>query len=112
MKRIEAIIPEENAGLVFAGLKELELGGFTYHSVKGRGARKREIVRSGSGRHESQFNLNTHFFVIVKDHMAEKVIDVITSLVSTGLKGEGKIFVTSVGDTVDVGTKIRGEPSL
>jgi len=112
MKRIEAIIPEEKFAPVFTGLKELDLGGFTYYSVKGRGARKREVVRSGSGRFESRYNINTQFFVVVKDHMVDTVIDTITSLASTGLKGEGKIFVTSVGDTVDVGSKVRGETSL
>ena len=34
MKKIEAIIPEDKVTPVFQALTQLELGGFTYHSVK------------------------------------------------------------------------------
>lgn len=112
MKKIEIIVPEDKVETVFSGLKELDLGGFTYYSVKGRGARKREMVRSGSGRFESKYNVNADFFVVVQDHMVEKVIDTVISRAGTGLAGEGKIFVYNVEDTVDVGSKERGHTSL
>ncbi len=37
MKKIEAIVPEDKMESVFDALKQLELGGFTYHTVRGRG---------------------------------------------------------------------------
>ena len=113
MKKIEAIIPEDKVTPVFQALTQLELGGFTYHSVKGRGARPRQMVRtSSSGRLESQYNLNTNFFVVVRDDVVGKVIETIVSHAGTGLAGEGKVFVSSVTDTVDIGSKERGESSL
>ncbi len=113
MKKIEAIIPEDKVTPVFQALRQLELGGFTYHSVKGRGARPRQMVRTGgSGRVESQYNLNTNFFVVVHDDTVSKVIDTIVLHASTGLAGEGKVFVSNVIDTIDIGSKERGESSL
>ena len=97
----------------FSSANQLDLGGFTYHSVKGRGARPRQMVRtSGSGRLESPYNLNTNFFVVVRDDVVDKVIETIVSHAGTGLAGEGKVFVSSVMDTVDIGSKERGEFSL
>ena len=49
MKKIEAVIPEEKLDSVFYALVELDIGGFTYFNVKGRGQRKREMVSSGRG---------------------------------------------------------------
>lgn len=40
------------------------------------------------------------------------MIDIITSCASTGLAGEGKIFVSNIEDSVDIGTKKRGSISL
>ncbi|MDE1876817.1 MAG: P-II family nitrogen regulator, partial [Thaumarchaeota archaeon] len=113
MKKIEAVIPEEKLDAVFYALAELDIGGFTYFNVKGRGQRPREMVSSGrGGRVEATHNVNSFIYVVVKDNMVDKVIDTITSHSSTGKAGEGKIFVYNVDDAVDIGTKKRGESSL
>jgi nitrogen regulatory protein P-II 1 len=113
MKKIEAVIPEEKLDSVFYALAELDIGGFTYFNVKGRGQRKREMVSSGrGGRMEATHNTNSFIYVVVKDSMVDKIIDTITSHAGTGQAGEGKIFIYDVADAVDVGTKKRGESSL
>lgn len=113
MKKIEAVIPEDKLEPVFNAMTQLDIGGFTYFTAKGRGKRPREMVSSGrGGRFLSTYNVNVTLFVVVKDDMVDKVIDTITSHASTGLQGEGKIFIYNVEDSVDIGTKKRGEPSL
>jgi nitrogen regulatory protein P-II 1 len=113
MKRIEAIIPEDKLDTVFNALLRLDLGGFTYSRVSGRGKRPRPMVPSGrSGRFESAYNVNADIFVVVQDDKVNQVIDAITDNASTGLPGEGKIFVSNIEDSVDVGTKKRGNSSL
>ena len=113
MKRVEAIIPEDKLEPVFHSLAQLDIGGFTYFTVKGRGKRPRPQVASGrGGRFESAYNVNTSIIVVVPDNKLDKVVDAITSHASTGLAGEGKIFISNVDDTVDIGTKKRGESSL
>jgi nitrogen regulatory protein P-II 1 len=113
MKKIEAVIPEDKLDSVFNALTKLDIGGFTYFTVKGRGKRPREMVSSGrGGRFQSVYNVNANIFVVVQDNMVDKVVDTITSNASTGMQGEGKIFIYNVDDAVDVGTKKRGESSL
>jgi nitrogen regulatory protein P-II 1 len=113
MKKIEAVIPEDKLDSVFTALTKLDIGGFTYFTVKGRGKRPREMVSSGrGGRFQSAYNVNANIYVVVQDNMLDKVVDTITSNASTGMQGEGKIFIYKVDDAVDVGTKKRGESSL
>jgi nitrogen regulatory protein P-II 1 len=44
--------------------------------------------------------------------MVDKVVEKIVNSTSTGLAGEGKIFISDVEDTVDIGSKQRGESAL
>ncbi len=113
MKKIEAIIPEDKVGAVFNALLMLDLGGFTYYTVSGRGKRPRPMVPSGrGGRFQSLYNVNVDLFVIVPDNKVEQIVQTIISNTSTGVAGEGKIFISNIEEAVDVGTKKRGEPSL
>lgn len=113
MKKIEAVLPEDKLEPVFNALLQLDIGGFTYFTAKGRGKRPREMVSSGrGGRFLSAYNVNVNIYIVVKDSMVDKVIDAITTNASTGMQGEGKIFIYNVDDSVDVGTKKRGESSL
>jgi nitrogen regulatory protein P-II 1 len=113
LKKIEAVFPHEKLDSVFYALAELDISGFTYFNVKGRGARPREMVSSGrGGRVEATHNENSMVIVIVTESQYPKVIDAITTHAGTGTAGEGKIFVYDVADAVDIGTKKRGDSSL
>jgi nitrogen regulatory protein P-II 1 len=50
--------------------------------------------------------------VVVKDSIADKVLNKILEVASTGLAGEGKIFVSDVDDAIDIGSKSRGESAI
>jgi len=113
LKKIEAVIPKEKLDAVFNALTQLDISGFTYFDVKGRGARPREMVSSGrGGRIEATHNVNALIYVIVTESQLPKVIDAITTHAGTGQAGEGKIFIFNVDEAVDIGTKKRGETSL
>ena len=113
LKKIEAVFPHEKLDSVFQALTELDISGFTYWNVKGRGARPREMVSSGrGGRVEATHNENSIVICIVTESQLPKVIDAITSHAGTGVAGEGKIFIYDVVDSVDIGTKKHGDSSL
>ena len=111
MKRIEAVIPEGRLRKTFDGLKQLDLGGFTYYEAKGRGQVPITQVHTGRGtaRYTPSFNVNAMIVVVVKDSLVNDVIENILNSSSTGLAGEGKIFVSDVDDAVDIGSKSRGD---
>jgi nitrogen regulatory protein P-II 1 len=114
MKKIEAIVPHGRLDRTFEGLKELGLGGLTYYESKGRGQAPRPEVHGGRGTTSfiPEFNLNALLVLVVGDSIAEKVIENILSNSSTGLAGEGKIFVSNVDDAVDIGSRTKGEAAI
>jgi nitrogen regulatory protein P-II 1 len=114
MKRIEAIVPHERMDRTFEGLKQLDLGGLTYYEVKGRGQRPRPQVHAGRGTTSftPAFNANALLVLVVKDSMVDAVAQNILNSSSTGLAGEGKLFISDVDDAVDIGSKTRGEAAI
>ncbi|HVX02775.1 MAG TPA: P-II family nitrogen regulator [Nitrososphaera sp.] len=114
MKKIEAVVPHARIERAFAALKELDLGGITYFESKGRGEIPRPQIHSGrgTGTYTPPFNVNATIMVIVKDSLVDKVVEKILESTSSGLKGEGKIFISDIEDVIDVGTKKRGESAL
>jgi nitrogen regulatory protein P-II 1 len=111
MKKIEAIVPHGRLDKTFEGLKQLQLGGFTYYEAKGRGQAPRAEVHSGRGTTSYTAAFNVIVFVVA-DSMVDKVVENILSSSSTGLAGEGKMFVSDVDDAVDIGSKTRGEAAV
>jgi nitrogen regulatory protein P-II 1 len=114
MKKIEAVVPQARMERAFAALKELDLGGITYFESKGRGEIPRPKIHSGrgTGTYTPEFNVNSTIMMVVKDSMVDKVVEKILESTSSGLKGEGKIFVSNVDEAYDVGSKKRGEAAL
>ncbi len=114
MKKIEAVVPAARLESAFAALKELDLGGLTYYESRGRGEIPRPEIHTGRGTrmYQSEFNVNATIVVVTKDSMADNVISKILDSTSSGLAGEGKIFVSDVEDVVDIGSKQRGEGAL
>jgi nitrogen regulatory protein P-II 1 len=114
MKKIEAVVPSARLDRAFAALKELDLGGFTYYDSKGQGLIPRPEIQSGrgTGTYRPEFNVNSTIVVVAKDSMMNMVVDKILESASTGLAGEGKIFISDVDDVVDIGSKKRGEGGL
>jgi len=114
MKKIEVILPSSRLDRAFASLKDLDLGGLTYYDSKGQGQLPRPEIHSGrgTGTYRPEFNVNATVVIVTKDALAGKVIEKLLESTSTGLAGEGKIFVTDVEEVVDIGSKKRGETAL
>lgn len=114
MKRIEAIIATEKVSAVNDALKKVGVGGVTVVEGKGRGAGRREEVSGarGTARFVPEFHSRTSILTVVDDSKVDAVINAITSAASTGSPGDGKIFVSSVDDAVDIGSKKRGKDAV
>jgi nitrogen regulatory protein P-II 1 len=114
MKKIEAIVPHGRLDRTFEGLKGLELGGLTYYESKGRGQAPRPQIHGGRGTttYTPEFNVNALIVLVVKDSLVDNIVNNILTSSSTGLAGEGKIFISDVDDAVDIGSKSRGEAAI
>jgi nitrogen regulatory protein P-II 1 len=114
MKKIEAVIPSTRLGTAFEALDALSIGGLTYYDSKGRGQVPRPRLHSGRGTstYIPEFNVNSLIMLVVKDPLVSKIIDTMLERLSTGLAGEGKIFVSDIDDAVDIGSRTRGESAI
>jgi len=109
MKRIEAIIPNSKMTDAFTALKELNIGGFTYYDSKGRGVNPPEAMHSGRGTslYTPEFNANLTIFTVVDESLVDEIVNKLLSSTSTGLAGEGKIFISDVDESIDIGSKTK-----
>jgi nitrogen regulatory protein P-II 1 len=109
MKRIEAIIPNSKMTDAFTALKELNIGGFTYYDSKGRGVNPPAAMHSGRGTslYTPEFNANLTIFTVVDESLVDEIVNKLLSSTSTGLAGEGKIFISDVDESIDIGSKTK-----
>ncbi len=107
MKKIEAIVlPSKEKDLIDA-LQKTGIGGLTVTSARGRGKGVRKI-KPGLGRYIDRFNDVLTFVIVVEDSMADEIVSIITDTAHTGSKGDGKIFVSTIDEIVDIHTKQKG----
>ena len=114
MKRIEAIIGSEKVLTVNEALKKAGVGGCTILDAKGRGKGEKPVVETGrgTGRFTSEFSVRAAIVIVVEDSDVDKVIKTIVDTVGTGSAGDGKIFVSSINEAIDIGTKKRGQVAI
>ena len=95
-------------------LLELPIGGFTYYESKGRGQIPTPVIHTGRGTsvYRPEFNVNIMISVVVPDNLVTDIVNKILDGTSSGLAGEGKVFVSDVDEAVDIGTGDRGESTL
>jgi len=100
MKKIEAIVQPGTKDAVVAAIKKIGVGGVTVHQVQGQGAQDPPLV--------GQYFSKDMIICVVDDPKVDEILDAIASAACTGTKGDGKVFVTTVVDALDICTKKRG----
>ena len=104
MKKIEAIIQSSAKDAVISAIKKIGVGGVTVHQVQGQGAQDPPLV--------GQYFSRDMIICVVDDPKLDSVLDAITNAACTGTKGDGKVFVTTVDDALDICTRKRGTTSI
>src|ERR1051325_3313547 len=103
MKRIEAIIASEKINAVNEALKKAGISGATILDAKGRGKGDKPRVMGGRGTsaHTAEFSSRANVITVVDDGEVDKAIKAIVDAASTGSAGDGKIFISAVGEALD-----------
>jgi nitrogen regulatory protein P-II 1 len=104
MKKIEVIIRPEFRDKTVSAIKKIGVGGVTVCHVQGQGTENPPLV--------GQYFSKEMIICVVEDPKLDDVLNVIANTASTGTKGDGKVFVTSVEDALDICTKKRGTTSI
>ncbi len=113
MKKLELLIPHERLEAVNA-LHKHNVGGMTCYDVKGRGRSKQESVdvERGTRSYIPELGPRTKIEVIVENTVAKRIIDDVLNAISTGSSYDGKIFVSDIAESYDIGTKASGDAAL
>lgn len=114
MKRIEAIIKVDKLDLVVDALTEIGVGGLTVIRSQGRGAGARPEVGGarGTAKYVAPYNTTNTVITVVSDDKVDSVVSAISNAASTGTKGDGKIFISTIDEAVDIATKEKGSSAI
>ena len=112
MKKIEAIIKPFKLEDVKKALSDIGVYGMTITEVKGFGRQKGHKEQYRGAEYTIEFVPKIKVEVVISDKDEEKVIATFISAAKTGSIGDGKIFVTSVGQAYRIRTGEMGESAL
>ena len=112
MKKVEAIIKPFKLDEVKDQLNEIGVKGITVSEVKGFGRQKGHAELYRGAEYIVDFLPKIKLEIIVSDELVDDVINAVTKSAQTGRIGDGKIFVTSLEDTIHIRTGERGEEAI
>ncbi len=112
MKKIEAIIKPFKLDEVKTALNEVGVQGMTVTEVRGFGRQKghKEVYRGAE--YVVELVPKIKIEVVVPDETVTRVVETIAKAAKTGKIGDGKIFVSAVGEAVRIRTGEKGEGAL
>lgn len=112
MKKIEAIIKPFKLDEVKKALNDIHIEGMTVTEVKGFGRQKGHTELYRGAEYVVDFLPKVKIEVVTTEEMAGKVVEAITGAARTGKIGDGKIFVSSIEETVRIRTGEKGKDAL
>ncbi len=112
MKLVEAIIKPFKLDEVREALVELGIQGMTVTEVKGFGRQKGHKETYRGTEYQIDFVPKIKLELAVADNMEQRVIETICHAARVGSIGDGKIFVSDLGNVIRVRTGEMGEGAL
>src|SRR5437867_11598616 len=109
MRKIDAIIRPHLLDAVKNALQEVGITGMTVTEVKGFGRQKGHTETYRGSEYRVDFLPKVKVEVAVPNEIAEQAVDAIVKTARTGKFGDGKVFMTSIEDTVRIRTGERGD---
>ena len=112
MKKVEAVLKPFKLDEVREALSEIGVSGLTVTEVKGFGRQKGHTELYRGAEYVVDFLPKVKVEVVLADALVDRAIEAITKAARTGKIGDGKIFVTSVEQTVRIRTGESGEAAV
>ena len=112
MKKIELIIKPFKLDDVKDALSNLGIFGMTVVEVKGFGQQKGHTELYRGAEYQVDFVPKVKIEIVVSEDKVESAVDAVVEAARTGKIGDGKIFITSVEETIRIRTGERGAAAL
>jgi nitrogen regulatory protein P-II 1 len=111
MKKIEAIIRKTKFEEVRETLNDNGIEFFSFWDARGVGLARESRVYRGIA-YDTSFIERLYLQIIVRDVNLEKTVDAILKSAATGEVGDGKIFVSTIDESIRIRTAEKGDESL
>jgi len=111
MKKIEAIIRKTKFEEVKETLHENGIEFFSFWEARGVGMARESRVYRGIAYDTSTIE-RLYLQIVVRDVNLEKTIQAVLNAAATGQVGDGKIFVSSIDESIRIRTGEKGDASL
>jgi nitrogen regulatory protein P-II 1 len=112
MKKIEAIIKPFKLDEVRDALAEVGVEGMTVSEVKGFGRQKGHTEIYRGSEYTVDFLPKIKLELVITDENVQACLDAITKAANTGKIGDGKLFVTSVEESIRIRTGEKGNDAI
>jgi nitrogen regulatory protein P-II 1 len=113
MKEIKAYIKPHMLSKVTRALQKVEgLGGMSVTNIQGFGRGRAQGGPLRTDEDLLDYSQRMKIELICKDQRVEEIVSLIENTAHTGLRGDGKIFVTPVEMVVRISTGERGDDAL
>ncbi len=112
MKLVTAVIKPFRLDDVRNALAEVGVQGMTVSEVKGFGRQRGHTELYRGAEYVVDFLPKAKIEVAVSDDMVERVVEAIVESAKTGKIGDGKIFVTELGQILRIRTGETGDSAL
>jgi len=112
MKKIEAVIKPFKLDEVKEALNQIGVTGMTISEVKGFGRQRghKEIYRGAE--YQVDFVPKIKLGIVVDEDTTSRVVDTIMAKAKTGKIGDGKIFISSLDQTIRIRTGETGSDAI
>mgnify|MGYP001824952695 FL=1 len=111
MKKVEAIVRKTKFEEVKEALHENGIEFFSFWEARGVGLARESRVYRGIAYDTSSIE-RLYLQIVVRDVNLEKTIDTLIKSASTGEVGDGKIFVSTLDESIRIRTGEKGDESL
>jgi nitrogen regulatory protein P-II 1 len=111
MKKIEAIVRKTKFEEVKETLHENGIEFFSFWEARGVGMARESRVYRGIAYDTSTIE-RLYLQIVVRDVNLEKTVDAIIKSAATGEVGDGKIFISTLDESIRIRTAEKGDESL
>lgn len=111
MKKVEAIVRKSKFQDIRTALREADIEFLSWWDVKGQGDAKQGLIFRGIAYDVTAID-RIYILFVVRNQNLDKAIDAILKSAYTGESGDGRIFVSSIEQSIRIRTGDRGEESL
>src|SRR5215469_3428343 len=112
MTKLEAIIQTSKLESVKNALHDIGVEGMTVIEVRGHGRQKGHTEFYRGREYTVDLIPKIKIEMVVPDEKVEKVVQTIVAAARTGKIGDGKIFLSKVGDAIRIRNDQSGEAAL